>query len=312
MPDDEPSSLSATFQDEFSVLRLTPWHDRLLIGILGAGIVLFVTVSLWDLRNYLHLVGIIDKIKHLLPFPSIPNSNRPALSHYLNEARSFSLHNRLALLMNLAIGFIFGTVVVYMVSRYLAERRKVEKTLLNAFFALAESINGRDGDTAQHCLSVCKLSISLGWRIGLKHSQVRQLAIGAQLHDLGKVAVPDRILLKPGPLDDEEWATMKSHAEVGANIVAQMGHLYEAATIIRHHHEYFDGGGYPSGLRGKHIPIGSRIVAVVDAYLAMTHDRPYHRAITPVEAVAQLKAYSGRQFDPDIVDEFTRLPALEA
>jgi len=128
----------------------------------------------------------------------------------------------------------------------------------------------------------------------------------AVLHDIGKIGVSDEILNKPGPLTDEEWTAMKEHPLTGAEIVAPVKYLAPVAPIIRAHHEKHDGSGYPNGLKGKEIPLGSRIVAVVDAYVAIRDKRVYCDSHTHDEAIAEIKRCSGTQFDPEVVDVFCR------
>lgn len=264
----------------------------------------FATLALWDLRNYLRLTDLIGVARQLLPSPRIADPDRQVLSQNLGLAHSLYIRTHPLLLLTLFLGLAVGSAVILLLRRYFADRRKTEASLLKAFFALAEAVEERDGSTGQHCLAVRTLSTSLGQRLGLNCCSIRQIAMGAQLHDLGKLAVPDQILLKPGPLTTEEWPVMRGHAEIGANIIDQIDHLREAAEIVRHHHESFDGSGYPSGYKGQEIPLGARVVAVVDAYLAMTHDRPYRPAAPAATAIAELQRQAGRQFDPVIVKEF--------
>jgi HD-GYP domain-containing protein (c-di-GMP phosphodiesterase class II) len=126
------------------------------------------------------------------------------------------------------------------------------------------------------------------------------------LHDIGKVRVPESILHKPGPLTDEEWEVMKTHPEVGEHILRPIQSLNAILPIVRHHHERWDGGGYPDKLAGRAIPLGARIVSVCDAYRAMTEDRPYRKALTTAEARKELHEGAGTQFDPECVDAMLR------
>jgi len=138
-------------------------------------------------------------------------------------------------------------------------------------------------------------------RLGLPEPSVWRCRLGGLLHDVGKVAIPDRILLKPGALDQAEWALMRTHPAIGAEIVGRFAPLREAAATVRHHHERLDGSGYPDGLAGSAIPIEARIVAAVDAYSAMTATRPYSPARTPADAAQELRASAGSHLDPDVV-----------
>lgn len=137
-------------------------------------------------------------------------------------------------------------------------------------------------------------------------------ANGALRHDVGKIAVPSSILTKPGRLDDAEWAEMRTHTSTGRALLQVLPGCATAALIAGHHHERWDGSGYPDGLAGEEIPLAARIVAVVDAFDAMTADRPYHRGIPSEDARAELREQRGRQFDPAVVDAFERAVAASA
>jgi HD-GYP domain-containing protein (c-di-GMP phosphodiesterase class II) len=135
---------------------------------------------------------------------------------------------------------------------------------------------------------------------------VRNVELGAVLHDIGKVRVPESILNKPGPLTDEEWEVMRTHPEVGEHILRPIQSLNAILPIVRHHHERWDGAGYPDKLSGRAIPLGARIVAVCDAYRAMTEDRPYREGRSTEEARRELHEGAGSQFDPDCVEAMIR------
>jgi HD-GYP domain-containing protein (c-di-GMP phosphodiesterase class II) len=132
----------------------------------------------------------------------------------------------------------------------------------------------------------------------------REIGFGALLHDVGKIAVPDQILLKPGKLTDQEWDEMRKHPESGYRIVKRIGFLKNAAEIVYTHHEKFDGSGYPRGLKGASIPLGARMFMVADVYDALTTERPYRSPMNYVEAAAEIRSLSGSHFDPVIVDTF--------
>jgi diguanylate cyclase (GGDEF)-like protein/putative nucleotidyltransferase with HDIG domain len=158
----------------------------------------------------------------------------------------------------------------------------------------------KDADTVSHSLHVSILSVELARALGIDEDRLDDLSTAARLHDIGKIAVPDAILAKPGPLDDEEFRMVKTHAVVGAELLASWG-LLEAAEIVRQHHERLDGTGYPAGLRGQQISLEARIIHVADAYTAMTRDRPYRKALPRDDALAELGRHGGSQFDPDVV-----------
>jgi HD-GYP domain-containing protein (c-di-GMP phosphodiesterase class II) len=138
--------------------------------------------------------------------------------------------------------------------------------------------------------------------VGLTNDEVEKIAHAALLHDVGKLAIPAEILEKNGPLTREEWNVMAEHPVVGERILMRTKDLCGLAPIVRHEHEHWDGTGYPDGLQGHRIPLGSRIILPCDAYIAMTASRPYRPALTPDEAVAELRAGAGTKFDPEVID----------
>jgi putative nucleotidyltransferase with HDIG domain len=168
-------------------------------------------------------------------------------------------------------------------------------------------LEGRDIGTAMHCLRVAERAAVLADRVGLSMKAMLRTTRAALIHDIGKVAVPDAILRKPSALTGEEQVVMRRHAIEGGNLVRAVDELMDLELIVRHHHERFDGTGYPDGLKGDAIPIGARIVAVADAFDAMTNDRPYRAAVEHGVALTELTRNSGSQFDPEIVHEFTKL-----
>ena len=167
--------------------------------------------------------------------------------------------------------------------------------------ALIEAIAAVDGYTAKHSEGVARLARQVGERLAFEPSELVELELAALLHDVGKVRVPTRTVRKPGPLTQSERALIELHATWGAELVAGIPGLQVVALVIRHHHERFDGGGYPSGLMGDRIPVASSVVSACDAYSAMTDDRPYRPAMGKDEAVAELRRESGAQFHPRVV-----------
>jgi ribonuclease P protein subunit RPR2 len=168
--------------------------------------------------------------------------------------------------------------------------------------SLARAVDRRDGITGGHCVRVAEYSRVLGAQIlGARPQELQVLEYGALLHDIGKIAVPDAILTKNGPLTEDEQEIMRRHPCLGHEILAGIAFLTDALPIVLHHHERFDGKGYPSGLAGEQIPIGARIFSVVDAFDAMTADRHYRRALSLDEAMGELRRNSGTQFDPEVI-----------
>lgn len=168
---------------------------------------------------------------------------------------------------------------------------------------LADVVEADDAYTAQHSRHVVDLAVEVAGRLGLDAAARRRVELGALLHDVGKLAVPDAILNKRGPLDQVEWTIMKQHTAVGARMLLAAGpELAEIAPIVRASHERLDGRGYPDGLADEAIPVEARIVSCCDAFSAMTTDRPYRAAMPLTDAVAELRACAGTQFDPRVVD----------
>ena len=151
---------------------------------------------------------------------------------------------------------------------------------------------------------IASLATGIGLEMGLPPEEIERIRIASLLHDLGKIAIPEEILDKPSTLSDTEWQAIGEHPRIGQVILEQASNLREAIPVVLHHHERFNGGGYPHGLKGNEIPIGARIVSVADAYHAMVHDRPYKVALTHEEALEELREHAGTQFDPEVVNVF--------
>ena len=168
--------------------------------------------------------------------------------------------------------------------------------------ALAAAIDARDNRLAGHSEQVVRLATGVAMLLGLTADTVERVGHGALLHDVGKLGIPPEILQKDGILDDAEWDVMAQHPVIGEGILRRLPQLAPLAPIVRHEHEHWDGSGYPDGLAGAQIPIGSRIILACDAYVAMTAERPYRPALDPADAVAELRARAGTQFDPAVVE----------
>jgi diguanylate cyclase (GGDEF)-like protein len=167
--------------------------------------------------------------------------------------------------------------------------------------ALSTALAERDRYTGEHSACVVDLTRDVARDLGLAEAEVERIAAAALVHDVGKVGIPDRILHKPEPLDDADWEVMREHPAIGERILRTVPGMGAVARIVRHEHERFDGGGYPDGLAGEQIPIGSRVILACDAYHAMTSDRPYRRAMGHADALAELTRSAGTQFDPHVV-----------
>jgi HD-GYP domain-containing protein (c-di-GMP phosphodiesterase class II) len=154
----------------------------------------------------------------------------------------------------------------------------------------------------EHLEVVSQLALSIGLKMSLSSNQLNEITLGALLHDVGKIGVPDQILQKAGRLTEEEYEVVKRHSVLGAEVLASIEELAPAAPAVRHHHERFDGKGYPDGLHGEDIPLAARVISVADAFDSMTRDRPYGYGISREDALAEIKRNSGTQFDPRVVN----------
>lgn len=170
--------------------------------------------------------------------------------------------------------------------------------------ALAEALDIREHETGEHSKRVACHTLVLARRFTKDTERLRQIYWGALLHDIGKIGIPDAILLKPGALSEDEWLEMRTHPEKGHRIVAQIPGMEEAAEIVLSHEEHFDGTGYPRGLSGQQIPLGARLFALIDTLDAMTSDRSYRKALSFDQARAEIVKMSGTQFDPAAVQAF--------
>lgn len=174
--------------------------------------------------------------------------------------------------------------------------------------ALVAALDARERETGNHSQRVSMYTVVLAKALGLKNARVQELSTGALLHDIGKLGIPDSVLLKPGELTKEEWKLMSRHPSIGGTILRDIDFLVPALEIVLNHHEHWDGTGYPLGLSGETIPAGARIFLVVDAFDTITTDRPYRAAVTFTEAFEEIRRCRGTQFDPAIVDCFLGIP----
>jgi HD-GYP domain-containing protein (c-di-GMP phosphodiesterase class II) len=170
------------------------------------------------------------------------------------------------------------------------------------FERISKLLDARDHATAVHSDEVAELAVRLGTELGLTPKQIERLDIASRVHDIGKMAIPDAILLKPGPLTDAEWEQMKTHPGISAELIEGLEIYAPVANAVRHEHERWDGSGYPDGLRGEQIPLLARVIAVADTYCALTSDRPYRPAFPSAKAEALLAEMRGRELDPKMVD----------
>lgn len=183
----------------------------------------------------------------------------------------------------------------------------LKQQYLTTVTVLAEAVEKRDPYTGGHVRRVVYYSLLLGHEMGLEEAELERLRITATLHDVGKIAVPDQVLRKPAPLDQDELRVMQRHAEDGAEILSGVANLEHVLPGVRHHHERLDGAGYPDGLCDEQIPLAARIIAVADTYDAMTTSRPYRKALRADVAESEIRRGAGTQFCPRVVEAFDRL-----
>ena len=174
---------------------------------------------------------------------------------------------------------------------------------------LANAIEARDSYLHGHCERLASLAVRIAEDLDIAPEEIETVRLGAILHDVGKIGIPDRVLLKPGLLDDEERRIIETHTEIGDKLLEPLDLLAGARPIVRHHHERWDGGGYPDGLAREQIPVGARIVAVADSVEAMTSRQLYRKPLEPDEIIAELQKHRGKQWAPDVVDVVLRLIA---
>ena len=187
----------------------------------------------------------------------------------------------------------------------------LEATYSQTLWSLVAALDAREHETGDHSQRVVRYSLAVARRLGLPEHELPDLGRGALLHDIGKIGVPDAILLKPGKLNEAEWAEMKRHPQTGYDILKSIDFLDRSAEMVLSHQERFDGGGYPRALAGEQIPIAARIFAIADTYDAMTSDRPYRKALSAEAARQEIARCSGTQFDPRCAEAFLAMAPAE-
>ena len=200
---------------------------------------------------------------------------------------------------------------------YLAEKKEaerlrealstIEKTYDSTLFALVNALDAREQETQAHSDRVMEFTRTLAVKAGIEGEELTNIARGGLLHDIGKIGIPDGILLKPGALTDREWKVIRKHPYIGYRMLQGINFLEEPSKIVLHHQEKFDGTGYPSKLKGSEIPSGARLFVVADTLDSMTADRPYRKALTYDHAVDEIKKFTGTQFDPWAAEVFLNI-----
>jgi len=222
-----------------------------------------------------------------------------ALNIYIQNKKTVSA-SQVKLLQELANDLGYGL-------QHIKTQNELREMTIGTLEALSRTVEAKDKYTGDHIDRVKKYALKIGKSLDLSRESLAQLSYASELHDVGKVRIPDSILGKPEKLTEEEWELMEKHPTIGAEIVGKVPRLERAAKIVAQHQEKYDGSGYPEGLEGEQITLEARIIAVVDAWDAMQTDRPYRDAIPREKAVKELTENAGSQFDPDIVDEFLRI-----
>jgi len=264
---------------------------------------LVLIMLLCSMLNLLFVMIIVSLVTDI-PFLSIWRTN-----HKWEIANIIALIP-LGLLISLVYNDtgIFG-VILFLIPLLVARRSfqlymDMRQAYVETIESLAATIDAKDRYTRGHSERVARYTVALARQMGLLEDQIDVLRSLALLHDTGKIGVSEDILNKPGRLDDEEFTVMQRHPQIGADIIKGIKVLKEGYETILHHHERWDGKGYPEGLSGKDIPLGARIIAVADSFDAMTSDRPYRPAMSPEKAFEEITAAAGTQFDPAVVAAF--------
>ena len=226
-------------------------------------------------------------------------------------AASFRLGNPGALIVLAAPVSIVQIATTRWMREQAARLSEAESAFNATLISLSKAIDLRDKDTEGHCRRVVEYSLLMGRNLKFSQEEMVRLSHGALLHDIGKIGVPDAILMKPGPLTDGEWAIMRTHPELGFQMVSDVRQLERAREIILNHHERFDGKGYPRGLRGDAIPLPARVFSIADSFDAMISDRPYRNGMSLEMARAEVRRCAGTQFDPACVAAFDQISDYE-
>ncbi len=242
---------------------------------------------------------------------------RTGMIHLVWYARWHVLVLSLAAIGLTYVGANFGYIVmgiagVALIETYYPWKLLGEQTgvLLTSLQMMAQAVDLKDPYTSNHSQRVSRYAVRIARAMGLPEDEVERIRVGGLMHDIGKIGISGRIIRKPGKLTPEERDAMNQHSLVSAQIIEHLDILGESAAMVRHHHENWDGSGYPSGLRGEEIPLGSRVIFVADAFDALVTDRPYRKGASRAEAFAVIRKNSGTQFDPTVVDAMERISSL--
>jgi HD-GYP domain-containing protein (c-di-GMP phosphodiesterase class II) len=225
------------------------------------------------------------------------------------NANSFAT-GEIRLVEDLAVQAVAAIEQAQLFARVRSDANELENSYDTTLKVLMAALDAKDNDTEGHCERVAKLTVQLAKFMDVPDSSLVDIERGALLHDVGKIGVPDAVLKQPTKLNAMEWEAMRKHPLLAGVMVSKVGFLEKALPILLYHHERYDGTGYPFGLVADNIPLEARIFSIVDAYDAMTSDRPYRSAMTHEAAMAEVRANCGTQFDPNVVESFEELMRL--
>ena len=257
--------------------------------------------------NLSFVTGIVSLTEQKSFFPALWQSIRQFFVQYLVLCVSALL---LAVLYTISVWHIFLalfplTLVHISFRGFLKQQTEARKT----FERISRLLDERDHYTAVHSAEVADLAVQIAAVLGLSQGQIERVEIAARVHDIGKVAIPDAILLKPGPLDDEEWKIMRRHPVISAELIEGLEIYAPVAQAVRHEHERWDGSGYPDGLKGEQIPLIARVIAAADIYNALATDRPYRAAFPPEKVAEIIEGMKGSDLDPRVADALLQVIA---
>ena len=252
--------------------------------------------------------GQVDSAVDALKYGASDYLTKPIRVNHLSASVLRALDRRRLILENQAYQRGLEGAVAEKTREVEAAYAEISETYRLTLEALVTALDARECETGHHSQRVVRYCLAIADQMGITGRERDDLGRGALLHDIGKIGVPDHILLKPGPLTSEEWVEMRRHPEIGARILSDIAFLAPAAEIVLTHQETFDGSGYPRGMKGEEIPLGSRIFAVADTLDAILSDRPYRRGRPLAYAREEIQRYSGTQFDPAVAEAFQEVP----
>jgi putative two-component system response regulator len=303
--DDEPANLQILkqiLQDHYLLLFATDGKKALQISREQNPDLIMLDVRLPEINGY----EVCATLKREAQTAKIPVIFVSALSDETDETHGFEVGGIDYITKPVSPAIVKARVATHL---SLVRTDELHETRLQIIQRLGRAAEYRDNETGLHVIRMSHFSRLLALAAGFSEPQADELFHAAPMHDVGKIGIPDHILLKPGPLDEHEWNIMRRHPEIGAEIIGEHDSpLLRAASIIAQtHHEKWDGSGYPNRLKGDEIPLIGRIVAVVDVFDALTTERPYKKAWTVDEALALLQRESGRHFDPELINLFIKI-----